>query len=408
MALNRLDPWRRTLTVAVVCVAEILSMTPFSMFLALQPQLHGAWDLSNTESGWISSAYFTGYMLAVPVLGSLTDRMDARSVWLAACALAGIGSLGFAALADDVWTAVALQLITGAGLAGTYMPGLKVMTDRLSGLPAPRHVAFYTTSFTIGSSVSFWVIGQLDAAFSWRVAVALSALGPIAGCLLVGIALRAVPVAPHEHAPAGVHVRAVLRSSESMRYVIGYAAHVWELFALRAWLVPFIVFCEGIRGNASPISVATLAALVSLVGVPSSIFGAEMTTRIPRRRLIVTVMILSIAGSVLVVPSALVSWLMLIGAVCLYSAFISADSAALTSGIVSVAPPASRGTAMAIYSTLGFAAASGGTFAVGLMLDLLGGQSVRSWTVAFLIMSVPNIVGAIALSRRRIVVRRAA
>jgi len=237
--------------VAVVCVAEILSMTPFSMFLALQPQLQHTWDLSNTETGWVSSAYFTGYMLAVPVLGSLTDRMDARSIWLGACALAGVGSIGFAAMADSVWSAVALQLVTGAGLAGTYMPGLKVITDRVAGLPTPRHVAFYTTSFTIGSSLSFWIIGQLDAAFSWRVAVALAALGPLAGCLLVGLTLRGVAVASHAHAPAGVHVKAVLRSSESMRYVIGYAAHVWELFALRAWVVPFIVFCQGVRGDVS-------------------------------------------------------------------------------------------------------------------------------------------------------------
>ena len=54
---------------------------------------------------------------------------------------------------------------------------------------------------------------------------------------------------------------------------------------------------------------------------------------------------------------------------------------------------------MAIYSTLGFAAASAGTFAVGLTLDLLGGQSVMSWMVAFAIMSLPNLVGAFAIRR---------
>lgn len=398
MTLNRSGSGR---IVAVVCLAEILSMTPFSMFLALQPQLQRDWGLSNTESGWISSAYFTGYMLAVPVLGSLTDRIDARTVWLGACALAGIGSLGFAALADGVWTGALLQLVTGAGLAGTYMPGLKVITDRLEGMPRPRHVAFYTTSFTIGSSLSFWIIGQFDAAFAWRAAVALSALGPLTGCLLVAVALRHLSVAPHAHASAGVHARAVLHSSESMRYVLGYAAHVWELFALRAWVVPFVVFCEGIRGTASPLSVATLAAIVSLVGVPASLAGAEMTTRIPRAKLIVAIMLMSILVSMLVMPAALGSWMLLIVAVCIYSAFISADSAALTSGIVAVAPAASRGTAMAIYSTLGFAAASGGTFAIGLMLDLLGGQSVMSWTVAFAIMSAPNIAGALALWPRR-------
>ncbi|HJR58032.1 MAG TPA: MFS transporter [Vicinamibacterales bacterium] len=393
-------------TVAVVCLAEILSMIPFSMFLALQPQLQGTWELSNTESGWISSAYFAGYMLAVPVLGSLTDRIDARTVWLGACALAGAGSLGFALLADGVWTGALLQLVTGAGLAGTYMPGLKVITDRIAGLPRPRDVAYYTTSFTIGSSFSFWIVGRLAAAFAWRTAVALLAIGPLLGCMLVLSLLRHVPVAPHGRAHPGSHLRAVLRSPESMRYVIGYAAHVWELFALRAWVVPFVVFCQGIRGSAAPLPVATLAAIAALVGVPASLAGAEMTTRVPRAKLIVGVMLLSVAFSLLVMPAALASWWLLIAAVCVYSAFISADSAALTSGIVAVAPPASRGTAMAVYSTLGFAAASGGTFAVGLMLDLLGGQSVGSWTVAFAIMSAPNLVGALALSHRRIAGRQ--
>jgi MFS family permease len=374
-------------------------MMPFSMFLALQPRLQDAWMLSNTASGWISSAYFTGYMLAVPVLGGLTDRIDARRVWLGACALAGVGSLGFALLADGTWSAVLLQLLTGAGLAGTYMPGLKVITDRLAETPRPRHVAFYTTSFTLGSSLSFWIIGLLGSALSWRTAVAMSAAGPAVGCLLVWLLLPAVHVAPHAHASPGVHVRAVLRSSDSMRYVIGYAAHVWELFALRAWVVPFLVFCQQWRGTAPPISVATLAAMVALIGVPSSLAGAELTTHAPRRRIIITVMVASIVASLLVLPAAFGPWWLLIVAVCGYNALISADSAALTSGIVAVAPPASRGTAMAIYSTLGFAAASAGTFAVGLTLDLLGGQSVMSWMVAFAIMSVPNLVGALAIRR---------
>jgi hypothetical protein len=84
-----------------------------------------------------------------------------------------------------------------------------------------------------------------------------------------------------------------------------------------------------------------------------------------------------------------------------YGWFVSADSAALTSGILLVAPAASRGTAMAVYSTLGFAAASAGTFAVGAMLDLGGGQSVASWALAFALMGAPNLIGAIAIGRSR-------
>jgi len=385
--------------VALVCVAEVLSMTPFSMFLALQPLFRESWGLSNTASGWISSAYFGGYMLAVPLLSSLTDRIDARRVWLAACAMAGFGALGYALCANGVWTAALFQMIAGAGLAGTYMPGLKLLADRLPDRPRPRHVALYTTSFTVGSSLSFWVVDSLARHMPWRSAVAIAALGPALAWLLLAVGLRPVAVVVTTVDGSNAHWKSVLRSADSMRYVAGYAAHVWELFALRAWLVPFVTFVAFARGAASPVSPATLAAIVALIGVPASIAGAELIGRLPRRRLIVRVMLLSIAASIIVAPASLVSWTIVIGAVCLYSAFISADSAALTSGILDVAPPASRGTAMAVYSTLGFAAASAGTFAVGALLDVLGGESTFSWTLAFIMMGAPNLVGAVVISR---------
>ena len=373
-------------------------MTPFSMFLALQPQFQDAWGLSNTESGWISSAYFAGYMLAVPVLSSLTDRVDARSVWLAACGMTAAGALGFALWADGVWSAALFQMLAGAGLAGTYMPGLKVIADRLPQIPRPRDVAFYTTSFTAGSALSFWIVGVLGGGASWRTAVLLTALGPVTAWLLVALQLRPVPVAAHA-ATHTTHWRAVFGSADTMRYVIGYSAHTWELFALRAWLVPFVTYCVSLHASAPPLTAASIAALVAMIGIPSSMAGAELTTRVERRRLIVIVMLCSVAVSLVVLPSALISWTLLIAVVVFYSAFISADSAALTSGVLHVAPSASRGTAMALYSTLGFAAASAGTFAVGALLDLMGGQSTVSWGVAFALMSAPNIIGALAIGR---------
>jgi MFS family permease len=385
--------------VAILCLAEILSMLPFSMFLALQPRLQEAWALSNTESGWISSAYFAGYMVAVPVLSSLTDRVDARSVWLGACAMAVGGAVGFAWWANGVWSAAALQMVAGAALAGTYMPGLKVIADRLPRVPGPRHVAFYTTSFTAGSSVSFWIIGAIEPSLSWRTAVLLTAAGPVAAWLLVAVGLRRVRVTAASHLPPATHWRAVFGSADTMRYVVGYAAHTWELFALRAWIVPFVTFCVSVREVPPPFAAATIAAAVAIIGVPASIAGAEVTTRIHRRRLIVMVMLGSVAVSLIVLPSALMSWPLGVAAVLAYSWFISADSASLTSGILHVAPVASRGTAMAVYSTLGFASASAGTFAVGALLDLMGGQSAASWGVAFALMSVPNIVGAWAIAR---------
>jgi predicted MFS family arabinose efflux permease len=381
-------------------MAEIIGMTPFSMFVALQPLLQREWQLSNTTSGWISSAYYGGYMLAVPVLASLTDRLDARAVWLGATALAAIAAAGFGLVASDVPTALLFQALAGASLAGTYMPGLKLIDDRVEGTLHPRFVAFYTTSFTFGSSGSYFLVGQLGHSLPWRYAIVGVALGPVLAWLLVYLTLSPAPTRAARPTSERGRWRDVLASADSMRYVLAYGCHMWELFAMRAWLVPFLAFCVTLHGPtfAAP---ATLAALLALIGVPASFAGAELTARIDRRRLVVAIMLLSAAVGVLFGLMLSQSWPLILLVGLAYHALVMGDSAALTSGLVAVSPPQSRGTAMALYSMTGFGAASVGSFAVGGLLDALGGQSLHSWAVAFALVGASNLIGAAALWRAR-------
>jgi len=383
-----------------VCAAEIAGMAPFSMFLALQPLLQREWALSNTTSGWIASAYYAGYMLAVPVLASLTDRWDARAVWLGAITLAATGALGFGTLADGPPSAALFQAIAGAGLAGTYMPGLKLIDDRIAGPLHPRLVAFYTTSFSLGSSGSYFLVGQLLEQFQWRTAIAAVAIGPAAAWLLIYLTLdRVAPIPAAAHATRG-RWRDVLQSADSMRYVAAYACHMWELFGMRAWLVPFLVFCTALHGPtfAAP---ATLAAMLALSGIPASFAGAELSARFERRHVVIAIMLLSTATGIIVGLVASQPWAIILCVSLLHHALVMADSAALTSGLVAVSPPHSRGTAMALYSMTGFAAASVASLAIGGVLDLFGGQSVMSWAFAFVVMVSSNILGAVLLARGR-------
>jgi predicted MFS family arabinose efflux permease len=235
---------------------------------------------------------------------------------------------------------------------------------------------------------------------TWRAAVAAAASGPAIAWILVFASLHRVTPHPDAAPPSIGHWQQTARVPDVMRYVFAYACHMWELFAFRSWLVPFLVFCESLKGPAFA-GAGTLAALVALVGIPSSLAGAELSARRDRRRLVVAIMVISAATSVVVGPTSLQPWALIVGVSVAYSAIIGADSAALTSGIVSVSPPQSRGTAMALYSMAGFAAASAGSVAVGAVLDLLGGQSVKSWTVAFAMMGASSLVGAIVLNRSR-------
>ncbi|KKK47869.1 hypothetical protein LCGC14_3150840, partial [marine sediment metagenome] len=112
--------------------------------------------------------YFAGYLLSVPILVSLTDRIDPRRVYLAAMAVSLVSTLGFAFAADGVASASLWRFLQGVGLGGTYMPGLKALTDVLPDRMQSRAVAFYTASFGIGSSLSFALAGELEAALEHR------------------------------------------------------------------------------------------------------------------------------------------------------------------------------------------------------------------------------------------------
>ena len=383
-------------------------MAAFAMFPALQPVLRAEWALSNTAAGWIAGTYYFGYMLAVPLLTGLTDRVDPKRVWLASAALVWGAAILFGAAADGLPSALACQFLAGVGLAGTFMPGLKLLADATEGPLQARFISFYTTSFTVGSSASFYVLGALADAYGWRPAVLGAAIGPALGWLIVLMTLPG-------HASRGfawtalrtMDFRPVVRSPATMRYMYSYVGHMWELFSFRAWLVPFLTFTYALHARPGALRPTTVAALISLLGVPSSILGNELSTRFGRPRVITIVMASSLAMSVAAGFSAPMPWAVVVLACCVYGVMINADSAALTSGLIASARFEVRGASMALYSMLGFAGAFTGSLAVGGVLDALGGQSAGSWATAFIAMGLPGISGLFIMRRAAAAARTA-
>jgi len=118
----------------------------------------------------MASAYAFGYMLAVPVLTTLTDRIDARRILMAGSALSGLATAMFGLIADDLWSATLIWGLAGIGFAGAYMPGLKALADRLPAGDASRSITLYTGSFSIGVGLSFLVSQLVADGSGWRAA----------------------------------------------------------------------------------------------------------------------------------------------------------------------------------------------------------------------------------------------
>jgi MFS family permease len=382
-----------------MCAAHVASMAGFSTYATLLPGLQDEWGMNNSEAGFISGTFFAGYMAAVPVLTSLTDRVDARRIYLVSSLVAAAALTGFALLVTGVKSAALLQLAAGAGIAGTYMPGLRALTDNVEGTRAQsRAVAFYTAVFGLGTSMSILLSGFIADSIGWRWAFALSSAGPVVAGLMV---LRGLP--PRRPGRAHeLHVldfRPVLASREIRPYIFGYAVHCWELFGSRSWLVAFIVFAQGltVAGAATPPawSAVTIAAVANLFGPAASIYGNELAMRHGRERLIWKAML---ASGILTCALGFVSFLplaVLAGLVMLHMCLIMGDSSALTAGVVTRARESIRGATMAVHSMLGFGAGFVAPLVFGVVLDLAGGKANSSaWGFAFTTLGAGAIVMA--------------
>jgi predicted MFS family arabinose efflux permease len=384
--------------VFLLCLSEIVGMLGFASFAALLPTLLAEWDLSNTQAGWINGIFSAGYMVAVILLAAITDRVAARNVYVVSSLLAAAASLGFAFFAEGFWSALAFRALAGIGLAGTYVPGLKALSDRVAGPQQSRAVASYTSSFSVGTSISLVVAGAVGAGVGWRAAFAVAGVGPLLAAALVWLLL---PGDKPRHSPQHslLDFRPVLRNRPAMGYVLAYCCHMWELFGVRNWLVAFLAYCAVLAPSDSALLQPTvIAATVSLAGLVAGLGGNELALRFGGTRFLAFAMLVAAASScvfalVAGLPMAAVAALAFV-----YCFLNSWDSAIITAGVVARADPALRGATMALQSGLGFLAASLSPLIFGLVLDLAGGNRSQSgWLLAFMSLAAGVALGPLVL-----------
>ncbi len=366
-----------------VVTAQVLAQIGAFTLPALLPGYIERWTLTGTEAGWLVGIFFAAYVAAVPVLVALTDRVPARRIYLIGTTCTALSHLGFALVADGFWGGLFLRAIAGIGWAGCYMPGLKILADRLDGAAQSRAVGWHAAGVGIAGAASFLVAGTLDALAGPQAAFLFGAVaGAVAFCIAVLALPRTQP--PRDGpVPAGLlDFRGVLRNRAAMAWITGYAVHTWELAVLRAWGVTFLAAAIALHGAPAWLPGANvLFTLAGLVGIAVSLTGNELSVRLGRGRVVAVAIASGAAVSLLAGASLFVSAPLAAMAVLVWNAAIYLDSSALTAGTVSAAEPGRRGATMGLHSMCGYAGGFVGPLAVGVALDIAGGD--WGWVLAF-------------------------
>lgn len=389
-----------------MCIGQIGSLLPHVVVPSiLATSLIPEWHLTGAQAGLLAAGGAAGYMLTVPLLATLTDRIDARKILVAGSALNALGTLLFGLFASGLWSGVFFNAIVGIGFAGAYMPGLKALTDRLAPGDSSRAVTLYTSCFSLGVGLSFLISQLVAETFGWRSAFFVTAIGPI---VMVLVCILLPPVEPQPSQGGLPDFAPVFRNRAAMGFVLGYGAHCFELYGIRTWLVAFWTFVAFQHGEASIFTPIVVSVVFSLLAMPASILGNELALKFGRHRAITVVMCSSAVVALLIGLSADKPLWLLLPLMLVYALTVPADSGALTSGMTMAADPKYRGATMAIHSTVGFSLSALGAWGIGTALDFAGGPSDPiAWTAAFSVLALGILLGPLALYWSRTTVPQA-
>ena len=382
---------------ALVNFSGVLASLSFALWPVFLTKLGPEWELNNIDIGWISGAYFFGYLIATPVLVGLTDRVDARFIFLGGCAFSFTGCFLFALTAVDFWSAALALALVGAGLAGTYMPGLQILNARLDNTARLRAVPWYTASFGIGTGGSFALMGIFLAYADYRLAALICSGGTFLASIIILFFVPPNILRPPSETHKKRHpldLRPAFYKPEALSYIVAYGAHTYELFAYRTWCFALIIFLVGRADEPFGIGAATIiVSLITVTGLLASLLGAKICLTFGRHRVIALIGAASVLMSFLAALSLDGPFWMAIASLWIYNVFIMLDSAALTTGTVEAGDVHDRGALLAVHSMIGFGGGALGGPVIGYVLDRDGGiATIDTWFYAVLAMGVGSAI----------------
>ena len=381
------------------CFVQMVSMTGFAVWPIYLVELQSQWNLSNSEAGWVSGSFYIGYVIATPFLVSMTDTFDSRKLYCFSSLLGCSGLLLFSFFASNALNASLCWSLVGAGLAGTYMPGLQILNSRLNKISREKYVAVYTSFFGLGVAFSFSLFGILKSyQISWEHAFIFASvilfLCAFPLLLFSGREIEEINKKPYQGIiKVIVPIFGTFKNKKALPFILGYGGHTYELFGFRSWTFPCILFLSNHFNNSvSDAFIANCIGLMGFLGIFASIYGAKYCIGKDRAKIVSKMGLICFIGSILTAISFWISFWLALLMLLIYNALIVLDSGSLTTGAVVNGKPEDRGVRLALHSMVGFFGGALGGPVIGFILDNFGGQTSHlAWFLSFTFLGLGSL-----------------
>jgi MFS family permease len=372
----------------LIAFSQLMAMSLWFSATAVAGQLVVEWDLTSAGKSGLTLAVQLGFVtgaLALAVL-NVADMVPSRRLFLVSALFGALANVMLVFVdADASWIGLAMRFLTGFALAGVYPAGLKVMAGWFK---SGRGLALgvLVGALTIGSASPHLISGL---GIDWRgVIVSSSVLTVAAGLIMSRIADGPfeVPVQPFRWG----QVADVVRNRGVRLSTYGYLGHMWELYAMWAWLATFIgASAARSTSNYGPVSVLTFVVIGS--GGLASWGAGALADRYGRTQIAGGAMAIS---GICAIATPLVfgaSPFLAIPVLLIWGMAVIADSAQFSAMVTETAEDNIRGTALTLQTASGFLLTLVTIWGVPVIAESL------TWRWAFPVLALGPLLGVLAM-----------
>lgn len=376
---------------AVLAVSVLLSMSVWFSASFLIPQFRELWSLDEAQASLLTIAVQLGFVagaLGIAACG-LADRVSGRRLML-------WGGLGAAAanalllLAPGFAAAVALRALTGAMLAAVYPSAMK---EASSWFKAGRGTALgiMIGALTLGSAAPQLVKAAYGTSAPWQAVIAATSILSALGGLIV-LLLRVS--GPYPFASGRFRVREALRAVRNRSAIlanIGYVGHMWELYAMWAWVGTFLASRPGLTGEDAAPRAALATFFCIGVGAAGCLVGGFISDRTGRSRAALIALTGSGTAAVTLALTHTAPTPAVLIVTGIWGFWVVADSAQFSAILTENVDAPYVGSAISLQLGLGYLTTAATIYLVPVLVH------AASWSAALLVLAAGPTVGALAM-----------